>query len=309
MQMGSPRRIGRQIIAASVAALVVSLPSVASAQGPGPVLVVGDSLEVGTEPYLRQELGGVQLDVDAKTSRPSSDGLAVLQGALGPEHEVVVFDLGTNDDPSNPDGLAANLETAAADRRWPLPRLRHDQPPAAERRLRRRAERRRRAGRRRAGARIADWRSVASRPGVLQPDGVHATASGYALRASIVADAIRSCSGGGGSPGGGGGRAEDAAAEARRGPGAARARPGLRAARRAGARDRRPGAVAILGFARGAVAAFESALDSAFDLGERRGPADRGSAGRGVAPGVALVVAERRPLRRAGARVVSQTNR
>jgi hypothetical protein len=252
----------------TAAALAVSLPSVATAQGPGPVLVVGDSLEVGTEPYLRQELGGVELDVDAKTSRPSSDGLAILQGALGPQHEVVVFDLGTNDDPSNPEGLAANLETAAqiaggrclvfaTINRPPLNGVSDDglnnaveQVAAAT------------------GARVADWRSIASRPGVLQPDGVHATASGYALRAGLVADAIRSCSAGGGSPGGGGGELKTLPPKPVKAPAPPELGPGLAllAAPVLAIADR---AAAILGFARGTIAALEGALDSAFDLGGR----------------------------------------
>lgn len=251
----------------SIAALAVTLPSVATAQGPGPVLVVGDSLEVGTEPYLRQELGGVELDVDAKTSRPSSDGLAVLEGALGPQHEVVVFDLGTNDDPSNPEGLAANLEAAAeiaggrclvfaTINRPPLNGVSDDGLNGAVEQVAAATD-----------ARIADWRSAASRPGVLQPDGVHATPSGYALRAGLVADAIRSCSAGG-SPGGGGGELKTlppkpvkAPAPPELGPGfAVLAAPVLAIADRASA---------IFGFARGAIAALESALDSAFDLGGR----------------------------------------
>ena len=36
-------------------------------------------------------------------------GCGVLSERLGPEHGVIVFPLGTNDSPSNPDGLAASL--------------------------------------------------------------------------------------------------------------------------------------------------------------------------------------------------------
>lgn len=232
------------------------------------MLVVGDSLEVGTEPYLRKELGGVELDVDAKTSRPSSDGLAVLEAAIGAQHEVVVFDLGTNDDPANPSGLAANLESAAqiaGDRclvfatinRPPLAGVSDDGLNGAVEQV---------AGA--TGARIADWRSAASEPGVLQPDGVHATASGYALRASLIADAIRSCSAGGGSPGGGGGELKtlppkpvEAPAPPEVGPGLALlAVPVVEIAGRA---------VAVLGFARDTLAGLRDALDPALALAAR----------------------------------------
>ena len=36
------------------------------------VLVVGDSLEVGTAPYLDDQLRGVPLTVDSRNGRPSS---------------------------------------------------------------------------------------------------------------------------------------------------------------------------------------------------------------------------------------------
>jgi len=268
-QMGIPRRIGAQVIALGLVAAGVSLPAPAAAQGPGPVLVVGDSLEVGTEPYLRQELGGVDLTVDAKTSRPSGDGIPVLQSALRPDHEVVVFDLGTNDDPSNPGGLTANLESAAqiaGDRclvvatinRPPLNGVSDDGLNAAVENFAAAT-----------GARVADWRSAASEPGALQDDGVHGTASGYALRASLVAGAIRSCAAGTTSAGGGGGgpallkpaKPVKAPPPPELGPGLA-----LLAAPVLAIVDR---AAAILGFARAAIAAAGDALHSAVELGGR----------------------------------------
>jgi hypothetical protein len=83
------------------------------------LLYVGDSLGVGTAPVLRQALGDLALDVDARTGRPSGVGVEVLASAIGPEHQVVVLDLGTNDDPAAPELLAADLAAAreiAADR-------------------------------------------------------------------------------------------------------------------------------------------------------------------------------------------------
>ena len=157
------------------------------------MLVVGDSLEVGTEPYLRQELPGAELTVDALKGRPSSAGVDVLAGALQPQHEIVVFDLGTNDDPGNPEGLAASLQAAreiAGDRCMVVATI--NRPPLN--------------GVTDAGlngaistfaagpdVEVADWRSAANGAGILQPDGVHGTPQGYALRGKLVADAILSC--------------------------------------------------------------------------------------------------------------------
>lgn len=93
-------------------AAVLAGPPVASAQPSGGVLVIGDSLEVGTGPYLRQELQGVApLTVDARTGRPSPEGVSVLRSRLLAGHSVVVFDLGVNNDPSLPQILEADLQT------------------------------------------------------------------------------------------------------------------------------------------------------------------------------------------------------
>src|ERR687896_1100788 len=75
------------------------------------VLVVGDSLEVGSAPHLRAALGGTALDVDAEPGRTSSQGVGVLARRLRPSHEVVVFPLGTND--TSADAFAASLASAA----------------------------------------------------------------------------------------------------------------------------------------------------------------------------------------------------
>ena len=174
-------------------AVALFAPAPAAAQSVGPVLVVGDSLEVGTEPYLRQELPGTDLTVDALKGRPSSEGVEVLRAAIRPEHEVVVFDLGTNDDPANPSGLAASLDAAreiAGDRCLVVATI--NRPPLAgvsdaglNGVVRRFAAS--------TGAQVADWRAAAAEPGVLGTDGVHGTADGYAVRGALVADAIRSC--------------------------------------------------------------------------------------------------------------------
>jgi hypothetical protein len=76
------------------------------------VLYVGDSLGVGTSPYLRQQLDGTALSVDAEIGRPSGVGVDVLRSEIAPEHDAVIFDLGTNDDPATPDALAADLAAA-----------------------------------------------------------------------------------------------------------------------------------------------------------------------------------------------------
>jgi hypothetical protein len=89
-------------------ALALVVPAGASAS----VAYVGDSLGVGTVPYLRSALPGVTIDDDSEIGRPSSVGLPILQQKMSANPDLVVFDLGTNDDTANPDGLASDLVSA-----------------------------------------------------------------------------------------------------------------------------------------------------------------------------------------------------
>src|ERR671914_657576 len=102
------------IVATGAVFTTILAPSAAAS-----VLVVGDSLEVGSAPHLRAALGGTALDVDAEPGRTSSQGVGVLARRLRPAHEVVVFPLGTND--TSADAFAASLASAAqlaGGRRW-----------------------------------------------------------------------------------------------------------------------------------------------------------------------------------------------
>jgi lysophospholipase L1-like esterase len=181
------------LAAAAVAAATFAAPAAAFQGGGESVLVVGDSLEVGSGPYLRAALPGVSLDVDAERGRTTGQGLRALAARLGPEHGVVAFPLGTNDSPSDPAGLAANLAAAAelaGDRCMVVatiarPRLRGVSAAGLNRVVESFAGQ--------TGAQVMDWRSAASTPGMLGRDGVHATGQGYALRASLLAEAVQGC--------------------------------------------------------------------------------------------------------------------
>jgi hypothetical protein len=175
-------------LAVLVAALALAAGAVAQ------VLYVGDSLGVGTAPQLRDQLGDVAIEVDTETSRPSGAGLEVLRSAIAPGHEVVVFDLGTNDDPWAPEVFAADLVEAreiAGERCLVVATL--NRPPlngvpvdGLNRVVTRFALRT-------PGVELVDRRgAVAAQPGLLI-DGVHATPEGYALRAQLFADAIGAC--------------------------------------------------------------------------------------------------------------------
>jgi hypothetical protein len=188
-------RAAALILALTLAVLVAAaLPDGSPAQSGG-VLVVGDSLEVGTGPYLRRELGSTPLTIDAKTGRPSSVGLGVLSSKLKPSDRVVVFDLGVNDDPSQPGLLAHNLEAVkkmVGARCLVVSTL--SRPPLNGVTI---------EGMNReiqsfvsgtAGAQLFDWHAATqSDPGLLGPDHLHPGPAGYAARARMLAGVIGSC--------------------------------------------------------------------------------------------------------------------
>jgi lysophospholipase L1-like esterase len=186
--------------------LLVALASVmTAAPASASVLVVGDSLGVGTEPSLRAALGAVEIDADSRNGRTSAEGVAVLRERLLPEHETVVFDLGTNDGPTGVALTAGSLAAArelAAGRCLVVATLNH--PPRAGVAIDAQNVSIGRFVAETPGAALVDWHAAAgSTRGLLRPDGVHATSAGYALRGQLFAEAVRSCLSGGGVTGGG----------------------------------------------------------------------------------------------------------
>ena len=191
------------LILAGAAAVLLSGAPASAQNAVGNVLVIGDSLQVGTGPYLEQQLGALPVESDDRQSRGSAEGLEALRARLRPDHDVVVFDMGTNDDPSNPNALYANLQaarSATGDRclvvatilRPPYNAVTVDGMNAAVERF----------ALDNPGVQLVDWYGVAtSTPGILYEDGVHARPEGYALRGRLIADAVRSCGGGGGGGG------------------------------------------------------------------------------------------------------------
>lgn len=188
-----------------VVALAVAAALLVPASAAASVLYVGDSLGVGTTPYLRDELGGIPLDVDAKVGRPSSVGVEILRETIAPQHDVVVFDLGTNDDPAAPQALSDDLAAArqiAGDRCLVVATL--NRPPlngVSVDGLNRAIESFAAAD---PATAVVDWHAQVEHDPALVTDGIHSGPEGYALRAQLFADAIASCAGAATAPGGGG---------------------------------------------------------------------------------------------------------
>lgn len=161
----------------------------------GSLVLLGDSLNVGVEPYLPGLLRHWNIRADDVVGRPTVDGLAAfgaLRGAPGP----LVVSLGTNDDPRNVSSfqLAVAQVLALAGPSRCVVWANIVRPPAAgttydgyNRVLLQAAERIR-------NFRLVDWATmVRFHPEMLAPDGVHTTPAGYRARAAAIVAAIRSC--------------------------------------------------------------------------------------------------------------------
>jgi hypothetical protein len=165
-----------------------------TASGPDRLLVIGDSLAIGMKPYL----GRSAVSVDARIGRPLAEGMRVLsQTELSGDSSVALaISLFTNDDPANIAPLGRAVRTSLdrvgeggcvvwatiaapavngvtyARANALLESLADDEP-----RLQ-----------------LVRWDAAVSRnPGLLEPDGVHPTAKGYALRSRLYLRAARRC--------------------------------------------------------------------------------------------------------------------
>jgi lysophospholipase L1-like esterase len=185
-------------------------PTSAGAGAPGHLLVVGDSLAVATEGPLAGLLPGWRIKTSASQGRHTGDGVADIV-SRSDLPEVIFVSLGTNDNPSETDGFAADvgrvLDSAGPSRCVVWANI--VRPPYAGVSY---------AGYNRVltslsfsnpNLIVVDWAGIAgSQPGLIGSDGTHATAQGYAVRAQAIASAIASCGGvqsrggaGGGVPG------------------------------------------------------------------------------------------------------------
>jgi len=160
------------------------------------VFVVGDSLTVGTEPWLRSALrhvGWRLTGVNARVGRPVAEGLHILRQHKKSLPPTVVVALGTNDLGTPPSEVAAWLRTARSivgQRRlvWVNLCLASGSARLAGYRqintaLRKAAPR--------FHVQVADWCSFAThhriKPG---PDGIHYLTAGYQQRARFYASVV-----------------------------------------------------------------------------------------------------------------------
>lgn len=190
---GIGRPFGRAL-AAALLALALLAPAARGEAHPG-VLVVGDSLEELTSPYLARYLPGVRLTVNAVGGSNSFQIYDLFRESYDPSQRVIVFDAGTNDNPAYPQILEENLAKVAAtvgDRCMVVPTIHGFTVNGVDNTGKNRVVRAFAASR--PGTQTADWAgAVAARPDLLQPDRLHPIPAGAELRARLIAQGVQAC--------------------------------------------------------------------------------------------------------------------
>ncbi len=179
------------LVFALVAAFAIADRGGERGGGAGRVTTLGDSLNVGIESYLDEELDGWDVEHRNQSGRRTHEGIAELR-ALGPNvAPVVVVSLGTNDYNGDPATFRAQveevLELAGRDRCVVWATIWFDGQHPFNDILRD-------AARRHANLELADWAGlIEAEPSLLSFDGIHGTPEGYARRAEQAATIARRC--------------------------------------------------------------------------------------------------------------------
>jgi lysophospholipase L1-like esterase len=169
-------------------ALAASAPARATE---GDVLVVGDSLAVGTQPFLGPLLSDFNLVTDVRNGITTPQGMRLLRMSLRKvTPTTVVVSLGTNDG-GDPRRFASRLRRTMAllpDDTcvvWSTIIRPHRKGPYRPlnrvlRKLKKRDPR----------VVIIDWAHAVTGGVVYLPDGLHANSDGYRYRSALIAEAV-----------------------------------------------------------------------------------------------------------------------
>jgi lysophospholipase L1-like esterase len=157
------------------------------------VLLVGDSLNVGIEPYLHESLEHWKITSDDVVGRATTDGIAAIErnrGTSGP----VVISLGTNDDPENAEAFRSRveqlLELLPSHRCVIWATLWRDGAPETGLN-----DVLQDVARTRSNVHLLDWAAMLrDHPDWRAPDETHGSPDGYRARAEEVARLARACS-------------------------------------------------------------------------------------------------------------------
>ena len=178
---------------AASAYVVVARDEPEPAGGVGSLTLVGDSLNVGTEPYLRDELEGWTIDAHDRVGRQTGEGVEELRRLRSSLAPIVVVSLGTNDADGSEPAFRRMVSQAVAivGPRRCLVWATVVRDGAARTGFNRVLEDARSEHR---NVRLVDWAAlVGDDRELLAGDLVHGTPEGYARRAEATAGAIRGC--------------------------------------------------------------------------------------------------------------------
>lgn len=177
------------LVAAALASL--SLAGCGGDSPTGTLTTVGDSLNVGDQPYLDEELGGWSIDHHDRSGRRTQEGIDELRSLGRDVGQVLVVSLGTNDFDGDSTAFRGQVEEVVAragPRRcviWTTIWLGGPHPFNDVLRS---------SAALHTNLRLLDWAAmVEQEPELLASDGVHATPDGYARRAEEIARVARGC--------------------------------------------------------------------------------------------------------------------
>ena len=160
------------------------------------LFVNGDSLAVGTRPYLPGALRRWRVTQSVSISRHAPEGASVLRAYGRGLPRVIHVSLGTNDDPRSLSSFRSSIRalmSVAGPRRcvvW----ANIVRPPVAGASYGGYNRVLAQESKGRENLRVVNWaRLVRQNPGWLGGDGVHVSATGYQARAQRVAKAVRRC--------------------------------------------------------------------------------------------------------------------
>jgi hypothetical protein len=177
-----------------------SVPVVVATGSARPLMMIGDSLAVGTRDDLAADLPGWKVTTNGRVSRPLAEGMAILSRTpVTDPRTILAFSLFTNDSPGDLPQLqaAVNHGMAALGARGCAIWATIQRPPLggvgyarANALLNQMAASPQYEGR----LFIVPWSQLARQhPEWIGPDHVHPTAVGYAERAQLYANYARSC--------------------------------------------------------------------------------------------------------------------
>lgn len=181
------------LLGVAVAVLVVAGRDEGSESGKGTVALVGDSLNVGVEPYLPGALRGWKVVANDQAGRQTEEGIVEIEQGRARLAPHVVVSLGTNDAPDAVDTFREQVgrvtKLVGPNRCLVWATIWRDGAPSDAFN-----EVLHEAASANARMRVVEWAEmVRTHSDWLADDGLHGNATGYRKRAEAIAAAIRDC--------------------------------------------------------------------------------------------------------------------